>query len=155
MGCQLLVVIFALWSHNPQLATLKLVWKNLFDILNLMKNNIMTTSELKLQIFRQIDLLDKSKLNELSGIVSNLVHGQYGTDDWENLSNSEKEGIIESIKQLDGNSGSQHDKVMKRIREKIANVQGNCLVFICRRRFEYNSRISSKTLESSDSSSVY
>ena len=82
----------------------------------------MTTSELKLQIFRQIDLLDKSKLNELSGIVSNLVHGQYGTDDWESLSITEKEGIIESIKQLDANDGTQHDKVMKRIRKKIANV---------------------------------
>ena len=120
VGCE--IYIHALTTDNSQLATQKLVWRNLFDSLNLMKNKIMTASELRLQIFRQIELLDKSKLNELSGIVSNLVHGQYGTDDWENLSSEEKEGIIESIKQLDMNGGVEHNKVMKRIRKKIANV---------------------------------
>jgi len=79
----------------------------------------MDTSELKLQIFRQLDLLDKNQLSELSGIVSNLVHGQYGITDWQHLSIIEKQGIIESIKQLDAYVGIPDKTVMKRIRKKL------------------------------------
>jgi hypothetical protein len=82
----------------------------------------MNTSELKLQIFIQIDLLDKNQLNELSGIVNNLIHGQYGIGDWKNLSVAEKDGILDSIKQLETGDGIKHETVMKRIRKKITNV---------------------------------
>ena len=82
----------------------------------------MKTSELKLQIFKQIDLLNKNQLNELSGIVSNLIHGKYGIADWENLSIIEKEGIIDSIKELDSGNGIKHEAVMDGIRKKLANV---------------------------------
>lgn len=82
----------------------------------------MNTSELKLQIFRQLDLLGKSQLSELSGIVTNLVHGQYGIADWENLSSIEKEGIIDSIKLLNGGEGIKHETVMKKVRRKFTNV---------------------------------
>lgn len=82
----------------------------------------MNTSELKLQIFRQLDLLGKSQLSELSGIVTNLVHGQYGIADWENLSILEKEGIIDSIKHLSAGKGIQHEKVMEKVRKKFTNV---------------------------------
>ncbi len=78
--------------------------------------------ELKLQIFRQLDLLDKSQLSELSGIVTNLVHGQYGIADWENLSIIEKEGIIDSIKLLDSGQGIQHENVMEKVRKRFTNV---------------------------------
>ncbi len=82
----------------------------------------MNTSELKLSIFRQIDLLDKNQLSELSAIVRNLTHGQYGIDDWENLSIIEKEGILESIKHLEADGGIQHETVIKEIRKKFTNV---------------------------------
>ncbi len=81
----------------------------------------MNTSELKLQIFRKIDALDKNQLNELSGILSNLVHGQYGVADWNNLSDMEKDGIINSIKELDEGGGILHQTVMKKIRKRITN----------------------------------
>ncbi len=81
----------------------------------------MNAAELKLQIFRQIDSLDKSQLNELSGIVTNLAHGQYGVADWENLSETEKEGLISSIKKLDSDGGIRHESVMKKARRKYAN----------------------------------
>ena len=50
----------------------------------------MTSAELKLNIFRTIDKLKKSQLDELSGVISNYVQGQQGLDDWEKLSESEK-----------------------------------------------------------------
>lgn len=97
-------------------------WENHITLLNLTKKETMNTSELKLQIFRQLDLLDKSQLSELSGIVTNLVHGQYGIADWESLSIMEKEGIIESIKQLDRGEGIQHESVMGKARKRFTNV---------------------------------
>ncbi len=49
------------------------------------------------------------------------VHGQYGIADWKNLSILEKEGIIESIEQLDAGGGIRHEKVMEKIRMKFIN----------------------------------
>ena len=81
----------------------------------------MDTSELKLQLFRQIDGLDKNKLNELSGIVLNFIHGHYGMEDWENLSEIEKQGIMDSIKELDSGGGVPHETVMQKAKNKFIN----------------------------------
>jgi hypothetical protein len=87
-----------------------------------MKKQNMNASDLKLQIFRQLDLLDINQLSELSGIVNNLIHGKYGIADWENLSIIEKEGILDSIKQLDSGGGIPHETVLKAVRNKFTNV---------------------------------
>lgn len=76
----------------------------------------MNISELKVQLMRQMDLLDKNQLREFSGIVCNLVHSQYGIADWKNLSILEKEGILDSIKQLDAGNGIPHETIIKGLR---------------------------------------
>ncbi len=40
----------------------------------------MNSAELKLELIRNIDKLEKKQLFELSGVVSNMIHGQYGND---------------------------------------------------------------------------
>ena len=81
----------------------------------------MNSAELKLELIRNIDKLEKKQLSELSGVVSNMLHGQYGDDDWDSLSHYEKEGILEAIEDLKKNGGITHEKVIKNIRIRIAN----------------------------------
>ena len=81
----------------------------------------MNSAELELELIRNIDKLEKKQLFELSGVVSNMIHGQYGNDDWDLLSQFEKEGILEAIEDLKKNGGIKNETVIKNIRTRIAN----------------------------------
>ena len=81
----------------------------------------MTAAELKLDIFRTIDQLKKGQLDELSGVISNFVHGKNGTDDWNKLSNMETKAILDAKASIRKNGGSTHASVMNNMRKKIAN----------------------------------
>ena len=81
----------------------------------------MTTSDLKLKIFRQIDSLDKSRLEELYGILLNYLNQQRDVDDWNALTKEQKQGILDAIDDIDSGKGVPHDKVMAKIRKKYSN----------------------------------
>jgi len=81
----------------------------------------MTTAELKLDIFRMVDGLKKNQLDELTGLISNYIHGQYGLDDWESLSTIEKKALLDAKQSIRKNGGTEHSTVMKTIRQRFAN----------------------------------
>jgi len=82
----------------------------------------MTTSDLKLRIFRQIDALEKSKLEDLYGILINYINGQQDMDDWKKLSENQKHGILDSIDEIDAGKGIQNTVVLDKFRKKYAHV---------------------------------
>ena len=51
----------------------------------------MTVSDLKLKLFRQIDSLEKDRLEELIGVVINYFNGQIDVSDWNKLTEEQKE----------------------------------------------------------------
>jgi hypothetical protein len=53
----------------------------------------MSSEELKLQIFRQVDALDASKLKEFYGLMLNYMNSSKGITEWMGVSESEKLGI--------------------------------------------------------------
>ena len=81
----------------------------------------MNAAELKLELIRKIDLLEKKQLNELNGVVTNMIHGQYGSNDWELLSVNEQNGIISAIDDLKKNGGMEQSVVLSKLRTRIAN----------------------------------
>lgn len=81
----------------------------------------MNTAELKLELIRKIDLLEKKQLTELSGVVTNMIHGQYNHDDWELLSVNEQDGIMAAMEDLKKHGGMKQSAVFKKLRAKIAN----------------------------------
>jgi hypothetical protein len=81
----------------------------------------MTVSDLKLKIFRQIDSLEKNRLEELCGILTNFINGQKDISDWDKLTEEQKQGIIDAIKDIDSGEGIPHEKVMENIRKKYSN----------------------------------
>jgi hypothetical protein len=81
----------------------------------------MNSAEIKLELIRKIDTLERKQLNELTGVINNMIHGQYDTNDWELLSSDEKNGILDAMADLRKNGGIDHSVVMAKVRNRIAN----------------------------------
>jgi hypothetical protein len=81
----------------------------------------MTTSDLKLKIFRQIDSLEKSRLEELYGVFANFINGKKDIGDWDKLTEEQKQGIINAIGEIDSGKGIPHEKVMAKMRKKFSH----------------------------------
>jgi hypothetical protein len=78
----------------------------------------MTTSDIKLRLFRQIDSLEKSKLEELYGVVVNFINGQKELTDWDTLTESQKSGIIDALEEIEEGKGISHQDVVSKYRNK-------------------------------------
>ena len=81
----------------------------------------MTIADLKLKIFRQIDSFEKSRLEEFYGILVNYVNGKKDIGDWDKLTDEQKQGIIDAIKEIEDGKGISHEKVMTKIRKKYSD----------------------------------
>lgn len=81
----------------------------------------MTVSGLKLKIFRQIDSLEKNRLEELYGVLMNFINSQKEISDCEKLPEEQKKGIIDAIEEIESGKGIPHEKVMERIRRKYSH----------------------------------
>ncbi len=78
----------------------------------------MSTEELKLQIFRQVDTLDRSKLKEFYGVMLNYLNSNIDTAEWIGVSDIEQHGIEEAIKEMNGNKGIANEQVMVNMKNK-------------------------------------
>jgi hypothetical protein len=81
----------------------------------------MTVSDLKLKIFRQIDSLEKSRLEEFYGLLLNYVNGKKDVSDWEKLSDAQKIGILNAIDEIDSQKGVTHKVVIDKFRKRYLN----------------------------------
>lgn len=81
----------------------------------------MTISDLKLKIFRQIDSLEKNQVEELYGVLVNFINEKKDIDDWEKLTEEQKQGITDAIDEIDSGKGIAHEKVMATVRKKYTN----------------------------------
>ena len=81
----------------------------------------MTVSDLKLKIFRQIDSLEKSRLEEFYGLLLNYVNGKKDISDWDKLSETQKQGILDAIDELDSKKGVSSKVVIDKFRTKYSN----------------------------------
>lgn len=78
----------------------------------------MTIAELKLKIFKQIDSLEKSRLEELYGFLKEMKNKENNHKDWESLTKEQKTGIFDAIDELDSGKGVSHEKVIEKIPKK-------------------------------------
>ncbi len=81
----------------------------------------MTASDLKLKIFRQIDSLEKNRLEELYGVFLNYINEKKDISDWERLSEEQKQGIFDAIEEIELGKGITNEKVMSKIRKKYSH----------------------------------
>jgi hypothetical protein len=78
----------------------------------------MTVSDLKLKIFRQIDSLEKNRLEEFYGLLLNYINSKKDISDWERLTLAQKQGLMDAIDQLDSGKGISHNDVIDKLRKK-------------------------------------
>lgn len=82
----------------------------------------MTVSDLKLRLFRQIDTLDKSKPEEIYGVLINFINGQKDISEWEKLSGNQKKRILDTIEELEAGKGNPNKVVLDKFRKKYSCV---------------------------------
>ncbi len=82
----------------------------------------MNASELKLKIFRQIDSLEKTALENLYGILVNFINGQRDINDWLNLTEEQRQGILDAIDEIDSGKGIPNDTLINKYRQKYSHV---------------------------------
>ena len=81
----------------------------------------MTVSDLKLRIFRQIDSLEKNRLEEFYGLLMNYINGQKDISDWDKLSANQKKGILDAIDEVDSGKGIPNKTVLDKFRKKYSH----------------------------------
>jgi hypothetical protein len=81
----------------------------------------MNTSELKLKIFRQVDSLERTRLEDFYGVLTNFLNGQKEINDWIKLTDDQKLGIFDAIEEVDSGKGIAHDKVISKYRKKYSH----------------------------------
>ncbi len=81
----------------------------------------MTVSDLKLRIFRQIDSLEKNKLEEFYGLLMNYINGQRDISDWDKLTEFQKKGILDAIDEVESGKGISNKIVIDKFRKKYPN----------------------------------
>ena len=81
----------------------------------------MNAAEIKLDLFRKLDALKGSSLQEAYGTLLNLINSKNDSSDWDNLTQEQQEGIQLGIIQLDNGEGISHTDVMTAIKKKYLN----------------------------------
>ena len=81
----------------------------------------MTVSDLKLRIFREIDSLEKNRLEEFYGLLMNYINGQKDISDWDKLSSNQQKGILDAIDQIDSGKGIPNNTVIDKFRKKYSH----------------------------------
>ena len=81
----------------------------------------MTTSELKLRLFRKIDNLEKNKLEEVYGVVTNYLNGQKDISDWDKLSDNQRHGILKAVEEIAEGKGIHNKVVLDKFRKKYSH----------------------------------
>ncbi|MCX6220544.1 MAG: hypothetical protein NTZ69_06110 [Bacteroidia bacterium] len=75
----------------------------------------MTASDIKLRIFRQIDALEKDKLDELYGVLLNYINSQQDISDWDILTEEQKTGIYDAIQEIEMGKGVPNHVVLEHL----------------------------------------
>jgi len=87
---------------------------------NLVKLMIMSTAELKLKLLREIDTLEKSKLEQIYGLVFNFINKDNDTEEWNALTSAQQKGLLDAIEEMNLSDGIDHKKVMEKCKNKYA-----------------------------------
>lgn len=81
----------------------------------------MNAAELKIKIFRQVDSMEPSKLEELYGVMLNYINSKRELDDLVGVNEDEIIGIKAAISELDLGKGISHEAVISKFKKKYSH----------------------------------
>ena len=78
----------------------------------------MNTAELKLKIFREVDSLDKNKLEDIYGLICNRLNENNDTEEWYKLSDTQRDGILTAMNSVEKGDGIPHETIIEKYQKK-------------------------------------
>jgi hypothetical protein len=81
----------------------------------------MNTAEIKLEIFRKLDSLDNNKIKDLYGLVLNFVNQQKSIEEWHELSEEQRQGLLIAEDQIKNGQGIPHAQIVSKFKKKLIN----------------------------------
>ena len=78
----------------------------------------MNVAEIKTELHEKIDHADSKQLKEIYGLLINYFNGQESEEEWDTLSDSQKDAINEGLEQAEAGLGEPAEEVIKRLRNK-------------------------------------
>ena len=78
----------------------------------------MNTAEIKLDLHKKIDNAAKKQLEEMYGLIVNYLNGQKSIEEWDTLSDDQKDAINEGLEQAEAGLDEPVSEVTKRLRNK-------------------------------------
>lgn len=83
-----------------------------------LKKKCMKTAEIKLKIIRQIDQLNPSQLQEVYVLLHQTLNRDIDIYKWEELSEEQKDGLFDAIRQMDEGLGIANEDVLKKYKRR-------------------------------------
>ena len=78
----------------------------------------MTTTQIKSDLIKKIERLNSTHIQEVYGMLLNYLNSKKSFDNWNQLTENQKESIEEGLSQLDKGLGIRHKEVMTKYRKK-------------------------------------
>lgn len=78
----------------------------------------MNDAAIKEDLIDKIEHADKKQLEEMYGLILNYLNGQKGIEEWDTLSDDQKDAINEGLAQAEAGLGEPVEVVTKRLRAK-------------------------------------
>lgn len=79
----------------------------------------MNISELKVELLKKIELLNKTELEQIYSLIQNFVT-KNTSEDFDNLSQAQQEGLINAIEEMNYSEGTDHQSVIDKYKKKYA-----------------------------------
>lgn len=79
----------------------------------------MNISELKVELLKKIELLNKTELEQIYSLIQNFVT-KNTSEDFDNLSQTQQEGLINAIEEMNYSEGTDHQSVIDKYKKKYA-----------------------------------
>lgn len=79
----------------------------------------MSTAKLNLKLFREIDSLEKSKLEQISGLVLNFINDDNDTEEWNTPTPSHQKGQLDPIVEMNSTEGIDHATLMDKFKKSM------------------------------------
>lgn len=80
----------------------------------------MTTSEIKKKISEEIDILDKSTLEQVYHLLLKFLNKEATTDNWNSLSQKQQSSLLEAIDEMNSSNGLDHKTIIDKFKNKYA-----------------------------------
>lgn len=80
----------------------------------------MSTTELKLKLYEEIETIEESKLEQFYGLVLNFINTEIDTEEWNSMTKAQQNGLLNAIEEMNSSVGIDHKLVMEKYKNKYA-----------------------------------